>query len=86
MKRILAMTLALVMVLGLLGPVSATETEDASRVETLLNSMSLRDKVTQMLMVDFRYWDEDLTDRVCAAVSYNQPFDEDEIAAAEEEE
>lgn len=31
------------------------------------------------------YWDEDLTNRVCAAVSCNQPFDEDEIAAAAEE-
>jgi beta-N-acetylhexosaminidase len=31
-------------------------------VETLISEMSLRRKVTQMLMVDFRYWDEDLTD------------------------
>ncbi len=31
-------------------------------------------------------WDEDLTDRVCAAVSGNEPFDEDEIAEAEKEE
>lgn len=30
-------------------------------------------------------WDEDLTDRVCAAVSGNYPFDEDEIAEAEKE-
>lgn len=30
-------------------------------------------------------WDEELTDRVCAAVSGNEPFDEDEIAEAEEE-
>ena len=29
--------------------------------------------------------DEDLTDRVCAAVSCNEPFDEDEIAEAEGE-
>lgn len=31
-------------------------------------------------------WDEELIDRVCAAVAGNEPFDEDEIAAAEEEE
>lgn len=30
-------------------------------------------------------WDEDLTDSVCAAVSCNAPFDEDEIAEAEKE-
>ena len=30
-------------------------------------------------------WDEDLTEKVCAAVSCNVPFDEDEIAEAEEE-
>ena len=27
------------------------------KVQKLLEEMSLRDKVTQMLMVDFRYWD-----------------------------
>lgn len=31
-------------------------------VSLILNEMSLKDKVTQMMMVDFRYWDEDLTD------------------------
>lgn len=32
-----------------------------------------------------RCWDENLTDQVCAAVSCNAPFDEDEIAEAEKE-
>ena len=32
-----------------------------------------------------RCWDEGLTDRVCVAISSNEPFDEDEIAEAEEE-
>lgn len=31
------------------------------------------------------YWDEDLVDRVCIAISSNEPFDEDEIAEAERE-
>jgi len=35
-----------------------------TRVDSLLKNMSLRQKITQMLMVDFRYWDEDLTDDV----------------------
>lgn len=30
-------------------------------------------------------WDEELTDKVVAAVSCNVPFDEDEIAEAEED-
>lgn len=33
-----------------------------SRVENILDDMSVRQKITQMLEVDFRYWDEDLTD------------------------
>lgn len=33
-----------------------------SEVSKLLDEMSLRDKVTQMLMVDFRYWDENPDD------------------------
>lgn len=33
-------------------------------VESIVKSMSLQDKVTQMLMVDFRYWDENTSDNV----------------------
>ena len=36
----------------------------SNRVEDMLNRMTLRQKITQMLMVDFRYWDEDTTDSV----------------------
>ena len=32
--------------------------EAADSVEEMLRSMTLRQKITQMLMVDFRYWDE----------------------------
>lgn len=41
----------------------------SNRVEDMLNRMTLRQKITQMLMVDFRYWDEDTTDSV-----EKQPF------------
>lgn len=30
----------------------------SNRVEEMLKRMTLRQKITQMLMVDFRYWDE----------------------------
>ena len=33
-----------------------------SRVQKLIDGMTLRQKITQMMMPDFRYWDEDLTD------------------------
>ena len=36
--------------------------EGASRVESILEGMTTRQKITQMMMPDFRYWDEDLTD------------------------
>ena len=29
-------------------------------VKTMVSKMSLQDKITQMLMMDFRYWDESL--------------------------
>ena len=41
----------------------------SNRVEDMINRMTLRQKITQMLMVDFRYWDEDVTDSV-----EKQPF------------
>ncbi|MBR6646163.1 MAG: beta-hexosaminidase, partial [Clostridia bacterium] len=31
-------------------------------ISALMNNMSLRDKVTQMMMMEFRYWDEDTSD------------------------
>lgn len=41
----------------------------SNRVEDMINRMTLRQKITQMLMVDFRYWDEDVADSV-----EKQPF------------
>ena len=38
--------------------------EVSDRVKDMIVNMSLRDKVTQMLMVDFRMWDTDTTDTV----------------------
>lgn len=32
------------------------------RIQELLDGMTTRQKITQMMMPDFRYWDEDLTD------------------------
>ncbi len=60
MKRgkFLAGILSLSMILSIVVPINAA----SSRVEELLANMTLRQKVTQMLMVDFRYWDTDLSD------------------------
>ena len=55
MKRMLALVLALVMVIGMM-PGIFVSAQTTDRVANLVNSMSLRDKVTQMLMVDFRDW------------------------------
>lgn len=38
-----------------------TQTGDLS-VQQILDNMTVRQKITQMMMPDFRYWDEDLTD------------------------
>ena len=40
--------------------------EVSDRVQGIIDNMSVREKVTQMLMVDFRKWDSDLTDEVAA--------------------
>ena len=57
MKRFLSLILGLIMVFSMVSPIPASaQTEDA--VTDLVSSMSLRDKVTQMLMVDFRKWGE----------------------------
>ena len=57
-KRVLGLAMSLLMITGIVTPVEAA----SSRVETLLSNMTLKQKITQMMMVDFRYWDEDLTD------------------------
>lgn len=61
MKRFFAAVLALVLTVGVLASANASPA-DTDRVAALVGEMSLRDKITQMLMVDFRKWDEDLTD------------------------
>lgn len=58
MKRIFSLILSLAMIFTLVViPVNANAVTTSSRVTQLLNSMSLRQKITQMLMPDFRYWD-----------------------------
>ncbi|MBE6950508.1 MAG: hypothetical protein E7451_04135, partial [Ruminococcaceae bacterium] len=55
MKRMLALVLALVMVIGMM-PAIFVSAQTTDRVAELVENMSLRDKVTQMMMVDFRKW------------------------------
>ena len=55
MKRMLALVLALIMVIGMM-PVLSVSAQTTDRVADLVANMSLRDKVTQMMMVDFRKW------------------------------
>lgn len=40
----------------------SAESADKNNIEEIVSNMSLKDKVTQMLMVDFRYWDENTSD------------------------
>lgn len=60
-QKVVASVLSMMM-LGrtLVTPVSAA----SSRVETIISNMTRKQKVEQMLMVDFRYWDEDTSDGV----------------------
>lgn len=60
-NRVLSSALALTMAAATAAPAFAAETKN-NRVQTLLNSMSLKDKVTQMMMVDFRYWGSSQSD------------------------
>lgn len=59
MKKVSAVALSTAMALSMALPSKVNAT---SRVDQLLSNMSTRQKITQMLMVDFRYWDEDLSD------------------------
>ena len=56
MKKILAIVAALAVAAAVLGLTAFKP----GRVEKIMKKMSLRDKVTQMMMVDFRYWDQEL--------------------------
>ena len=57
MKKMLALVLALVMVISMM-PLTFVSAQTTDRVADLVANMSLKDKVTQMLMVDFRDWGE----------------------------
>ena len=60
-QKVVANVLSMMMLGGtLITPVSAA----SSRVETIISKMTRKQKVEQMLMVDFRYWDEDTSDGV----------------------
>ena len=53
MKKVLASAMSLSMVASMaMSGVGAT----TSRVDSLLSNMSLRQKITQMMMIDFRQW------------------------------
>lgn len=62
MKKLFSLIVILAITAGLFLPATAEAVTHPA--EQLLAQMSLRDKITQMLMVDFRYWDEDPTDDV----------------------
>lgn len=55
-KRIVCTLLVFVMLLAMLPVKSLTADASTARVEALVKSMTLRNKITQMLMVDFRQW------------------------------
>ena len=57
MKRMLALVLALVMVISMM-PAIFVSAQTTDRVADLVANMSLKDKITQMMMVDFRKWGE----------------------------
>ena len=60
-QKVVANVLSMMMLGGtLITPVSAA----SSRVETIISKMTRKQKVEQMLRVDFRYWDEDTSDGV----------------------
>ncbi len=56
-KKTLSILLALTMVFSLF-----TVIEVNTFAAEIIDNMTLREKITQMMMVDFRYWDEDTSD------------------------
>lgn len=69
MKNIFKKTGLLMLAFAMCSTVVTANVKASNRVEDMINRMTLRQKITQMLMVDFRYWDEDVTDSV-----EKQPF------------
>ena len=64
MKNIFKKTGLLMLAFAMCSTVVTANVKASNRVEDMINRMTLRQKITQMLMVDFRYWDEDVTDSV----------------------
>lgn len=55
MKKFLSLLMALLM---LFGTISFAENTETDPLETILSGMTLRDKVTQMMIASFRVWKE----------------------------
>lgn len=64
-KKLLGLVLAIAITVTMI-PVSGIEakaqTTTSDRVAKLVEEMSIKEKVTQMIMIDFRYWDENVSD------------------------
>lgn len=60
MKRVTAAMLMLALTLGALQPAHVSAASDA--VKLRMEQMTLRDKITQMLMIDLQSWDENTAD------------------------
>ncbi len=54
--KFLCLVLSLLLAVGVCVPAAGEGTDVTTRVEQIVQSMSLRQKICQMLMVDFRYW------------------------------
>lgn len=60
-KRIIKIVLSFLLMLSLgLSSVSVWGAEKKTSVDEMVSRMTLRDKIAQMMMVSFRYWDEEL--------------------------
>lgn len=72
MKKIIVIVTVVVLsvLLSLLFCSIMTDNKVSTRVDNLLANMTLRQKITQMLMVDFRHWDEDLSDGAQTGAGY----------------
>ena len=56
MKRFIAILLTIILAVGCILPAAGEETAVETRVAKILEGMSLRQKITQMMMIDFRNW------------------------------
>ena len=56
MKRLIAILLTIILAVGCILPAAGEETAVETRVAKILEGMSLRQKITQMMMIDFRNW------------------------------